>query len=184
MAGIGFLRAHPLPCGWGIFCFTKTRICRTLGYMVPAEERELVALVILAILAVVIYRVILWLMEAKRTPDPWGDEIDKALDQDDAVPLCHHCLTPQQHNGWFCPECGATVGPYCNYLPFVYLFSQGEVLRAGVTERFRRSPLIVIGFVLVSLAICAFAAPVYWFFLFKHLRQGGTAVADAAPPGE
>ena len=152
--------------------------------MSPGNEQALVALVILGILGVAIYGLVLWLMEAKRAPDPWGDEIDKALDQDDAVPLCHHCLTPQQHNGWFCPECGATVGPYCNYLPFVYLFSQGEVLRAGVTERFRRSPLIVIGFVLVSLAICAFAAPVYWFFLFKHLRQGGTATADAAPPGE
>jgi len=148
-----------------------------------AAERELVALVVLGIVAVALYRLVLWLMEAKRTADPWGEELDKALDQDDAVPLCHHCLTPQQHNGWFCPQCGATVGPYCNYLPFVYIFSQGEVVRAGVTEHLRRSPLIVVGLVLTSLVMCAVLAPVYWFFLFRHLRQGDTAAADAAPSG-
>jgi hypothetical protein len=166
-----------------VFSFTYVRLGMTFSYMVSAKEQELVALVILAILGVGFYRLILWLKEATRTADPWGDEIDKTLDQDDAVPLCHHCFTPQQHNGWFCPECGATVGPYCNYLPFVYIFSQGEVLRAGVTERIRHSPLIVIGFVLLSLVMCAVAAPIYWFFLFKHLRQTDPAVAESAPPG-
>jgi hypothetical protein len=155
----------------------------TFGYMASAKEQELVALVILAILGVAIYQLVQWLKEAKRTADPWGDEIGKALDEDDAVPLCHHCLTPQQHNGWFCPECGATVGPYCNYLPFVYIFSQGEVVRAGVTEHIRRSPLIVIGLVLLSLTMFALAAPFYWFFLFKHLRQEDSAAVEAAPPG-
>jgi hypothetical protein len=166
-----------------ILVFTTTWLGGTFNYMASAKEQELVALVILAILGMAIYRLVLWLTEAKRTADPWGDEIDKALDQDDAVPLCHHCLTPQQHNGWFCPECGATVGPYCNYLPFVYIFSQGEVLRAGVTERIRRSPLIVIGLVLLSLTMFAIAAPFYWFFLFKHLRQEDSAAAETAPPG-
>jgi hypothetical protein len=155
----------------------------TFRYMASAKEQELVALVILAILGVAIYQLVQWLKEAKRTADPWGDEIGKALDEDDAVPLCHHCFTPQQHNGWFCPECGATVGPYCNYLPFVSVFSQGEVVRAGVTEHIRRSPLIVIGLVLLSLTMFALAAPFYWFFLFKHLRQEDSAAVEAAPPG-
>jgi hypothetical protein len=166
----------------GILGFTTVWLGKTFSYMASAKEQELVALVILAILGMAIYQLVQWLKEAKRTADPWGDEIDKALDKDDAVPLCHHCLTPQHHNGWFCPECGATVGPYCNYLPFVYIFSQGEVLRAGVSERIRRSPLIVVGFVLLSLVMCAVAAPIYWFFLFKHLRQADPAAAEAAPP--
>jgi len=166
-----------------ICAFTKVRLGMIFGYMASAKEQELVAFVILAILGVAIYQLVQWLKEAKRTADPWGDEIDKALDEDDAVPLCHHCLTPQHHNGWFCPECGATVGPYCNYLPFVYIFSQGEVLRAGVTERIRRSPLIVIGLVLLSLTMFAIAAPFYWFFLFRHLRHEHSAVLEAAPPG-
>jgi hypothetical protein len=151
--------------------------------MGPSNERELAALVFLGILGVVIYRVILWLREATPTADPWGEEINQALKQDDALPLCPHCLTPQQHNGWFCPECGATVGQYCNYLPYVYLFSEGEVLRAGVTERIRRTPLIVIGYVLLPLSIFVIAAPVYWYFLFKNLQRRDDAEAEASPAG-
>ena len=151
--------------------------------MVPAAGQELVALVILGVAAGVVYRLALWMMAANRTADPWGDEVNQALDQEDAVPLCHHCFTPQQHDGWFCPECGATVGPYSNCLPFVYVFSQGEVVRAGVNERIRRGPLVVVGLVLLSISMCAVAAPFYWFFLFKHLRCRGSAGAESGLGG-
>ena len=147
--------------------------------MLLPNEQALVARVILGILGVALYRAIVWLAGAKRTADPWGEEIDKALAQDDAVPLCHHCFTPQQHQGWFCPECGATAGPYCNYLPYIYVFSQGEVLRAGVTERFRRRPIIVIGYVLFSLSMYFIAAPIYWFFLFSNLGRWGDTETEA-----
>jgi hypothetical protein len=135
------------------------------------NERALTALVLLAICGLALYRFILWLRETRCTPDPWSDEVQHTLEQDDALPLCPHCLSPQNHNGWFCPECGSTVGPYANYMPYVYLFSQGEVLRAGVTDRFRQSPLIIIGFILLVLAILPIAAPFYWFFLFKNLSR-------------
>src|SRR5258708_35622647 len=118
-------------------------------------------------------------MQAPRTDDPWGKETDESVNQEEAVPLCHHCLTPQEHDGWFCPECGATVGPYFNYMPYVYVFAQGEALRAGVTERLRRSPLIVIGLVLFSFTVFAPIAPIYWFLLFKNQRHGGRAELDA-----
>jgi hypothetical protein len=150
-----------------------------LDHMGLSNEERLAGLVILGIFGLAIYRVVLWLMEAKPTADPWGEEINKALNEDGVVPLCHHCFTPQEHNGWFCPECGATVGPYCNYMPFVYIFAEGEVLRAGVTERFRPRPLIVIGYLLFSLGLFAVAAPIYWFFLFKNLRRNdGEKVED------
>ena len=68
-----------------------------------------------------------------------------------------------------------------HYLPYVYIFSHGEVLRAGVTERLRRSPLIVIGFILLSLSLFAVVAPIYWFFLFKNLRHGSKAELDVPP---
>jgi hypothetical protein len=148
--------------------------------MAPGKDQEIMTLVLLAILGLVIYRVVLWVMGANRTVNPWGGEVDAALDQDDAVPLCNHCLAPQQHNGWFCPECGATVGPYCNYLPYIYIFSQGEVLRSGVTERLRRTPLIVIGYILFSLGVYAIAAPIYWIFLFKNLRRGDDTETEVA----
>jgi len=149
--------------------------------MAQGNEHIVVVLVILGFCGVAFYRFVLWVTQAPRTADPWGKEIQEAVNHEEAVPLCHHCFTPQEHNGWFCPECGATVGPYCNYLPYVYIFSQGEVLRAGVTERLRRSKLITIGFVLVSLGMFALAAPIYWFFLFKHLGQCDDERPEAPP---
>jgi hypothetical protein len=149
--------------------------------MSPGNESALTLLVILAMCGIAIYRLILWVMEAPRTVDPWGQETDEALNDEAAVPLCHHCLTPQEHNGWFCPECGATVGPYCNYMPYVYIFSQGEVLRAGVTEQLRRSRLITVGFVLLSLASYAIAAPVYWVFWLKNLHRGEDVRPEVPP---
>ncbi len=147
------------------------------------SERMVAVLVILGICGVMLYRFYLWIMAAPRTKDPWGKELDDEVDNETAVPLCHHCFTPQEHNGWFCPECGATVGTYCNYMPFVYVFAQGEVLRAGVTERIRQSGLIITGYILFSLTMYAILAPVYWFFLFKHLREIRLLPQDAQPLG-
>jgi len=73
-----------------------------------------------------------WLLAAPSTPDPWGPEVEEALQKEEAVAVCPHCLTPQAHNGWFCPECGSVSGQYGNYLPSVYIFSIGEAARAGV----------------------------------------------------
>ena len=73
------------------------------------------------------------------------------------------------------------MGPYCNYMPFIYIFSLGEVLRAGVTERIRRGKLMTIGFILFSLGMCAIAAPIYWFFLFKNLRRNSDQVPEVPP---
>jgi hypothetical protein len=151
--------------------------------MTLSNEHAVTALVVLVVIAVALFRLVLSIMQAPRTDDPWGKEIDEAVNQDNAVPVCHHCLTPQEHNGWFCPECGATVGPYCNYMPYIYIFSQGEVLRAGVTERFRRSRLITIGFVLFTLGMLSVAAPIYWFFLFRNLRRGNDQTMEAPPLG-
>jgi hypothetical protein len=132
----------------------------------------------LGFLGLTIYRVMRWVMEAKRTPDPWGTGISEALDREDAVPICHHCLTEQEHSGWFCPHCGAIVGPYCNYMPYLYVFSQGELFRAGVTEHLRRSPLVAIGYFLASLGLFTLIAPLgwlmlpfYWIFLLSNFQR-------------
>ncbi len=158
--------------------------------MAPSGEQTVAVLAILGICGLAIYRFILWVMDAPRTLDPWGEETEEAVNREEALPLCHHCFTPQEHNGWFCPECGATVGPCCNYLPAVYIFSIGGVLRAGVTERLRRTPLIIIGFVLTPLLVgfvlspvAAFvlAAPIYWVLLLENLRRSEDARRDIPP---
>ena len=134
-------------------------------------EKEIVVLVILGLIGVAVYRLWKWLATATRPVEPWNREVDEALERGDAVPLCEHCLTPQEHSGWFCPGCGATVGPYCNYLPYVYPFSIGESLRAGVTGRLRCNWVIKTGYVGIALAfIPILLVPVYLGFLFVRLR--------------
>ena len=104
-------------------------------------------------------------------PDPWGPELTAELESLDAVPVCHHCFTPQQHDRWFCPECGNAVGPYNNYLPYVRIFSEGEVLRNGVYNRIRPSALIITGYLLLSVSAYLVFAPVYWWCFFRNLRR-------------
>lgn len=108
---------------------------------------------------------------AKLSPDPWGPEIEQLLHDPQTQPLCQHCFTPQSGQGWFCPVCGSSVGPYNNYMPFVYVFAQGEVMRAGVTEHIRPSRWVIGSYLFCSLSVYAIFAPVYWYRLFQNLRR-------------
>jgi ribosomal protein L40E len=118
-----------------------------------------------------LWRFIGWIREAPRKPDPWDAEIERKLAEPEAVEICHRCLTPQPPNAWFCEHCGCAVGPYNNMMPYLNVFSEGEVFRNGVTDRFRNKPVILIGYFLISLSAYAVFAPVFWIFFFKNLRR-------------
>ena len=131
-------------------------------------EQTLGTLMILGLVGAAIYQFCQWLLACPRTPDPWGPDIEQAVEEEAAVPLCSHCLTPQEHNGWFCPDCGSTTGPYCNYLPYVYVFSLGDAVRAGVVRREPWTPLLVAGYVLLAFAWLSILAPIYCLLLFMN----------------
>ncbi len=137
------------------------------------------ALVIIGVGAVAVYRVLLWLMEAARTPDPWGPEVEAEVEKEDAVPLCPHCLAPQKHNGWFCPECGSTVGQFGNYLPTVYIFSVGDAARSGI-GRLRKQPLLLVGYFLVALG--KLGPPLAVVYVALVARMMGRDSQEAAGP--
>lgn len=120
---------------------------------------------------------------ARVTPDPWTEEIERSVHQPEAVSLCHRCFIPQSNKDWFCPNCGTAVGTYNNLMPYVYLFSQGEVLRAGTTDRIRPGFITIVGYLLVSLQGYVFFAPIFWYFLVKNFRRK-TAVADHNQPND
>ncbi|HEX5397866.1 MAG TPA: hypothetical protein VFY06_02325 [Verrucomicrobiae bacterium] len=103
------------------------------------------------LLLVILWRVVVWIRDAPATPDPWDAETDQKLSEPDAVEVCPHCLTEQPPAAWFCKGCGRAVGPYNNMMPYIQIFSEGEVFRSATCDRLRRSPLIVIGFFLLSL---------------------------------
>jgi len=119
------------------------------------------------------------------TPDPWDDQVAAAMENDDAVPLCHHCLAPHSAAADFCPECGAAVGEYTNWLPYPYLFSVGHALRIGAFGNFKRSPLTVAGFLALGFIEYVIFAPFYWFRLLQNAsREHPTDSTPDNSPGE
>ena len=98
-----------------------------------------------------LWRLVAWIREAPPTPDPWDAEVEQKLQDPEIQQVCHHCLTPQEPEAWFCRHCGTAVGPYNNLMPFLNVFSEGEVLRNGVGARFRNRPFIAMGYFFITL---------------------------------
>jgi hypothetical protein len=119
----------------------------------------------------VVVMVVTWGRNIRPGPDPWDADMDMAVRQPDAIPVCHRCLTPQSPGSWFCPECGTAVGPYNNSLPYVYIFSIGEVFSAGAWRNVPVTPVTVIGFLLASVCKYTVFAPFYWFRLWRNLSR-------------
>lgn len=111
-----------------------------------------------------------WVRTAPTTPDPWGNEVETTLSDQVTPPVCLRCSTPQEPGAWFCPHCGTAVGPYNNLMPFVNVFSEGEVFRSGVLDRVRTGPLTLAGYVLLSFNYLVLA-PVYLFLVMRHLLR-------------
>ena len=109
--------------------------------------------------------------EAPIKPDPWDAEVEQQLSEPETAEICPRCLTQQPPTAWFCKHCGKAVGPYNNMMPFLNVFSEGEVFRNGTTGRFRNRPLILIGYILMTFGINPFLAPIYWFFLLFNLKH-------------
>ncbi len=134
----------------------------------------------------VLWRLIGWIREAPPTPDPWDAEVEQKLQEPETLEICHRCLSPQEPGAWFCKHCGAAVGPYNNLMPFINVFSEGEVLRNGISDRFRNRPFIAAGYFLISLSfilglvinyplvtvgIFSFVALVYWLSVWRNLKR-------------
>lgn len=129
------------------------------------------------------WRIIGWVREAPAKPDPWDAETEQKLSAPETLAACHRCSTPLTPNAWFCPHCGCAVGQYNNLMPYVQIFSEGEVFRNGVNNRFRNRPLVAVGFVLITLAMSPVLAPFYWFLLFKNLRHAARSKPDEPRSG-
>src|SRR5882672_10311480 len=151
------------------------------------------------IVVVLLWRCFSFIKKSTRTPDPWDAETEKKLHDPDAVEICHRCFTPVNPDGWFCEHCGSAVGPYNNLMPFIHIFSEGEVWRNGTTDRMRNSPLIPIGYFLISfsfvpliiyrpfdswiLSVIIFMALLsYWSLLLKNFKR--SKAKDAESPEE
>lgn len=158
--------------------------------MVGGPEMIVAELAVAGLAIAFVWRALIWVKAPPTSPDPWDKEVEERLHDPEAVAVCHRCFTPINSNGWFCEHCGSAVGPYNNILPYVVIFSQGEVLRNGVSDRFHRKGLIAAGYLLFTLSQYAIFAPFYWIPLFKNLKHRANAAEEpdspqfGLPPGE
>jgi hypothetical protein len=133
------------------------------------------------LVAVFCWRFLVWIRETPVTPDPWDAETEKKMSEPETSQACHHCSTPLTPTAWFCPHCGSAVGPYNNLMPYVQIFSEGEVYRNGMNQRFRNRPLVVIGY---SLIIAPFISTAFLYFYFAFgMVLGLIAVLLVLIPG-
>ena len=109
-----------------------------------------------------------------RPPNPWPEELDAELRGDSSKVLCRNCMAPQQEGAWFCPRCGTSVGPYNNTMPFVNVFSTGEMLRAGTSSHLKRSKLVAVGYLLIGLSQYILFAPFFLYRFFKNWNRPRT----------
>ena len=129
---------------------------------------------------VAFWRLIVWIRDSPVLPDPWDADVERQLSE--AVEVCPHCLTEQPPTAWFCKRCGRAVGPYNNLMPYVQVFSEGEVFRNGMNGQFRNRPLILAGYFLVFLGTMPFLAPLYFLWLFAGRGKGPATGAQKAGP--
>lgn len=136
--------------------------------MVNTPEIKVGLIATSVVVGVALWRMIDWFFSGPKEPDPWGTEIEEHLNDPDVLPVCHHCSVPHPETAWFCPECGAAVGDYNNWNPYLYIFSLGEVLRAGTFGKPQRSWVTALGYFILSAGEYVVFAPVYWVLFLSN----------------
>jgi len=132
---------------------------------------DLILVLLVAVTAVVLVRLFLWLRAQPPKANPWDEDTEARLQEPDAVLLCPRCLEPETEGVQFCRDCGFPVGPYVPWSPYLYIFALGDLLRTGVDRPFRVKGTTVCFLVLFSLLEYLVFAPLYWFFLFRNIRR-------------
>lgn len=147
----------------------------------PEADRlaRLGVLVLITITSVAAYRLFRWIQHLPVPPDPWDEQTARDLESAPLTEVCPKCSQPHPREHNFCEHCGAAIGAYNNVMPYVYLFSEGEVLRTGVTGKFRVNALTIGGFLIYSLMCYLIFAPIYWYLLLRNIRR--LKAEDSAP---
>ena len=151
------------------------------------KPEQIGVIAIVAVAGVFFWRGLRWFWQRKPHPNPWNEETEARIQQSDAVPLCTRCLEPHEPTAQFCPNCGLPVDSLVPFSPYLYVFALGDVLVSGTTRKFRVNWLTVFGYIFLSSIEYTIFAPVYWFLLFRNLKQNTPPPSgthnDGANPG-
>ena len=130
----------------------------------------------------VFWQFLAWIKNAPVKPDPWDAEVEQKLSEPETPEICPHCLTEQSPTAWFCRGCGRAIGPYNNLMPYLQVFSEGEVFRNGNSGRFRNRPFILFGYFLITAGTFPLLAPIYLISLLLNWNR--PPGAQTGPAGE
>jgi hypothetical protein len=156
----------------------------TLTGQTSDVERLVGLLAVLGLVCYFVVRCLKSVLNRPLPPDPWDEQVSADLAEGNGTPICHRCLTPHDPLQNFCADCGAPVGKYTHWLPYPYLFALGHTLRIGTSGTFRRSPLTIAGFIILSLAEYAVFAPVYWLrFFLNSSNEPASHSPESETPG-
>jgi hypothetical protein len=122
-----------------------------------------------AVTVAVALALVTWIrrLASKSTPDPWPQEVDEAVRNREAVPICLSCLYPQGERSWLCPHCGFPAGDFVTLMPYLQNFAIGELFRRGVMGPPERSMGRNSLLTLLSLGEYGFFAPIYWYWMIR-----------------
>jgi hypothetical protein len=140
-------------------------------------ERQLLQWVALGAIVMAVRQFVLWIRDAQPRPDPWGAELETALQNEDIPLTCPHCSATHTEADYFCPGCGKSVGVYSNYSPYLYIFTLGDIMRRGTGEPFRVNWLTIGGYIFMSLqyfSVLSLAGGLFW------LAELGKAAASTS----
>ena len=105
---------------------------------------------------------------ADKHPDPWPVEMDIAVRDYTAVPLCLNCLFPQGRHSWFCPQCAYPTGDFVTSMPYLPVFVDGELFRRGVMGPPEKRVGVLLFYFFYAGASFNFFAPLYWFWMIRR----------------
>jgi hypothetical protein len=101
-------------------------------------------------------------------PAPWSPELEAAVRDPAAVPLCVNCLFPQEQHARFCPHCGFPGGHYVATMPFLTVFLDGELFRRGVMGPPEKRPVVLVFQALYAAMNYSVFVPIYWFWMVRR----------------
>ena len=117
-----------------------------IGQRLSQSEATVALIGIMILICAAIWLLVRWIATSPTSPNPWDEQVAAELAHDDSSQICHRCLTPHDSSIHFCSHCGAMVGAYTSLIPPLYLYSIGEVFRAGTEGTYRRSLFLIIGY--------------------------------------
>ena len=87
-----------------------------------------------------------------------------------ATPLyfCGNCGSLFDDRRYFCESCGSSVGYYNNTMPFLWIFSLGDLLMYCVSPGFRGGRMNIAGVYLMTLGQYG---PMAFFYLYRMHKQ-------------